>query len=222
MTKAGLYLLVVLLASACTAKIAPYTCGPVMTKKSIRQVFQPILSYMDLKSGEVLADVGASSGCFNAMMATLTDSVTYYIQDIDTACLNEKEFDKILNYYTKQSGKSLKERNKFYIVIGGMEQTNLPDNTIDKIYTNGTFHAFSNAESIMKDLHKKLKTNGLIFIREDINFGQEIKYCPDKKCGNQLSSYENFINVLEKSGFRLVEKGKDFSGSPIYQFRKIG
>jgi precorrin-6B methylase 2 len=221
MTKTGFYLFMVLLASACTAKVAPYQCGPVMTKKSIRQVFQLILSYMDLKSGEVLADVGASSGCFNAMMATLTDSVTYYIQDIDTACLNEKEFDKILNYYTKQSKKSLKETNKYHIVIGGLEQTNLPDNTIDKIYTNGTFHAFSNPESIMKDLYKKLKTNGLIFIREEINFGKEVKHCQDEKCGKQLASYEKLIEVMEKSGFKLVEKSKEFSGHPIYQFVKV-
>ena len=48
------------LLSACASKV-PYA-GPVMSQKSIRQTFDPILQFMNYQPGMAFADVGAGEG----------------------------------------------------------------------------------------------------------------------------------------------------------------
>src|SRR4051812_6897733 len=106
------------LSTGCAVGPKPYGCGPVMGAEAIRKTFQPIIDYVDLKPGESFADVGASSGYYTVMMSTLTKNVTYYIEDIDTSCLNTREFNKVIAYYSKQSGFELLKRNEYKLVLG--------------------------------------------------------------------------------------------------------
>ena len=109
---------IVLLLTSCSPKSLPYDNGPVMSQKSIRETFQPILQFMDYKPGMSLADVGAGSGALTVMMATLMDKSTIYIQDIDTSVLKQNNVDKAIDFYSKQSGQDLRSKNKFSITIG--------------------------------------------------------------------------------------------------------
>lgn len=105
---------------------APYQYGPFNKEKEIHKVFPPILKFMDYKAGMTFADVGASSGAITIMMATLMDSSSIYIQDIDTSRLKAHNVEKIINYYSKQSKIDLRQKNKFQITIGDKEHSNLP------------------------------------------------------------------------------------------------
>ena len=208
----------ILLLLSCVSKPPPYSCGPVMDKKSIKQTFQPILTYMELKPGDVFADVGASSGYFTVMMSTLVDSVTYYVQDIDTVCLNKRELNKVIDYYSKLEEKPLSATRSYIMTIGSQNRTQLPDNTFDKIYTNGTFHQFSQPDSIVLDLYQKLKPTGALFIRDSF-FSNKEQYCSDKKCAKLLVKVEDFLAIMKRYNFHL-EKNKEFSGYPVFKFKK--
>ena len=189
-----------------------------MNKKSIEQTFRPILTYMELKPGDMFADVGASSGYFTVMMSTLVDSVTYYVQDIDTTCLNDRELNKVIAYYSKLEGKPLNITRSYIMTIGSHNRTQLPNNTFDKIYTNGTFHQFAEPDSIVLDLFKKLKPNGTLFIRDSFSSAKE-QYCSDKKCAKRLVNVEDFLAIMKRGGFQL-HKNKEFSGYPVFAFTK--
>src|SRR5579859_6733996 len=101
---------IVLLATACRPDF------PHASKKVINKSFQPMLKFMDYKPGMTFADVGASSGASAVMMATLMDSSTIYLQDIDASKLQAKSLEKIIGFYSK-SKSDLQSRNKFQIVI---------------------------------------------------------------------------------------------------------
>jgi len=197
----------------------PYACGPVMNQKGIRQTFQPIIDYMELKPGDHFADVGASSGYFTVMMSTLLTNNTIYIQDIDTTCLNSRQVDKVIDYYSKQINKSLRSVNSFHLILGNTSQTNLPENSLDKIYSNGSFHCFSEPDKMAADLYSKLKSSGELYIRDNFSTKKDTRYCDDKKCGLPLTPVDTFLTIMARNHFR-VEKNKVFSGYPIYKFTK--
>ena len=210
---------ILFVAVCCSPKTPPYSCGPTMKQKSIKKVFGPIIQYMDLSKGEVFADVGASSGYFTVMMSTLLENNTIYIQDIDTTCLNDREFTKVLNYYSMQCKKPLAKMHMFNVVVGTATHSNLPNNVVDKIYTNGTFHLFNEPDLMIQDLYQKLNPEGLLFIRDNFTNSSEVKLCDDKKCAKPLMQQSVFLEIMKRNQFKL-EKHQEMSGFPVFAFSK--
>ncbi len=204
---------------SCGTKIfRPYPCGPVLDKESI-QIFKRQNEFLGLRPGMTFADVGASSGYYDGAMAVFLDSVTFYLNDIDTHCLNEKNLNKVLRYYSKLKGSSIEASNPFHYVIGTNTQTHLPENNFDVIFSNATAHVLDQPDSILKDLQRKLKPDGHLFIRDEFVYNGERKKCGSKKCGHLLLQYEAFVELMSRNGFVVVDESKDF-GHPIYKFAK--
>jgi SAM-dependent methyltransferase len=197
-----------------------FKCGPVFSQKKVERIFQPIVSYLDIQPGDVFADVGASSGYYDVMMASLLDSVTFYIQDIDTDCLNEQEFTTILNYYSLQKGKRIDNSNKFHLVIGEVDRTNLPDDTFDIIYSNATYHLLDSPDKLIRDIHGKLKSDGYLYVRDNFSTDEKERICPDEGCKIPFANYDDFLKILEDNGFHLVEVSPKFGKYPIHKFAK--
>jgi len=208
-----------LLLSGCGTKIfRPYPCGPVLDRESI-QVFKRQNDFLGLKPGMTFADIGASSGYYDGAMAVFLDSVTFYLSDIDRHCLNEKNLKKVLRYYSKLKGSPIEATNRFHHVIGTSAQTLLPENTFDVIFSNATAHVLDQPDSIFRDLHKKLKPEGHLFIRDEFVYNGEEKKCDSKKCGHLLLLHAPFLELMNRNGFVVVGESKDF-GHPIYKFAK--
>ncbi|MBA4054253.1 MAG: hypothetical protein C0490_06040 [Marivirga sp.] len=203
----------------CSPKLTPYENGPVMSQKNITKTFQPILQFMNYKSGMSFADVGAGSGALTVMMATLMDNSIVYIQDIDTTVLEENNLDKIIDFYSKQSSKDLRSENKFQMVMGEIYHSNLPDSTFDLIYSNGTVHNFNSLDSIAIDLGRKLKPNGILFLRDSFkNDHGEGDFCSDPKCGRPLLTIDECLTIMKRNGFKMVRHVPDMSGYPVFGF----
>jgi len=205
--------------SACAPKSMPYDNGPVMSQKTIRKTFQPILQFMEYKSGMSFADVGAGSGAITVMMATLMDNSTVYIQDIDTSVLKQDNLVKIIDYYSNQTGQDLRKKTDFNITIGDTRKTKLPDRTFDLIYSNGTLHTFSSLDLMLADLSQKLKPDGVIYFRDSFkNDHGEKGYCSDTKCGKPLLTIDKFMSAMKKNGFQIKKQSPDMSGYPVFGF----
>lgn len=204
---------------SCAPKTTPYANGPVMSQKSIRKTFTPILQFMDVKRGVVFADVGAGSGALTVMMATLMDSSEIYVQDIDTTVLKEHNLNRIIDFYTQQSHQNLRAKNKFHITIGGLQDSNLPDLTFDLIYSNGTLHNFVSVDSMVTDLGQKLKPGGVLFLRDSFrNDHGEGDYCSDSKCGRPLLTIGELLVIMKRNNFKLIKQAPDMSGYPVFGF----
>jgi ubiquinone/menaquinone biosynthesis C-methylase UbiE len=214
-----LYISLIISTSACAPKTKPFAHGATMNQKAIEKTFTPILAFMEMEPGYAFADVGAASGDFAVMMATLIDSTTIYIEDIDTTVLKQDNLNKIIDYYSAQCGHALRFKHKFVMVIGDTLQTNLPDATLDRIYTNATFHVFDDPEAMLNDLHKKLKPTGMLFIRDSFSGDHdEGAFCTDASCAKPLYTITQFLSLMKRNGFELVKENPDLSGYPVYGF----
>jgi ubiquinone/menaquinone biosynthesis C-methylase UbiE len=215
-------LLCIAIASACAKKSLPFEGGVVFSQKEIKKTFQPILTFMHYRPGMAFADVGAGSGAFAIMMATLMDSSKVYIQDIDTVVLKEKNVKKMVEFYSKQGKRDLEASNDFDVVVGTVFNTHLPDSTFDLIYSNATAHCFASLDSIAKDLRGKLKPGGVLYVRD--SFAQdhgEGRVCSDPKCARPLLSIDECLAIMTRNGYRLVNQSPDMSGYPIFGFSVV-
>ena len=211
----------ILLASfflSCSSIFRPYPCGPVLDKEGI-QVFKRQNEFLGLKPGVVFADIGASSGYYDAAMAVFLDSVTFYLNDIDHHCLNERNLNKVLRYYSKLKGSSIQTTNSFHFIIGTPTRTKLPENTFDVIFSNATMHVIDQPDSILTDLYQNLKDDGGLYIRDEFVFNGELKKCGSKKCGHNVLQYQPFLQRMNRNGFVLNGETHEF-GYPIYKFSK--
>ncbi|HNV27679.1 MAG TPA: hypothetical protein PKJ83_01000, partial [Cyclobacteriaceae bacterium] len=74
-------------------------------------------------------------------------------------------------------------------------------------------------DSMLSDLRRKLKPTGRIFIRDSFKDDQgEGEFCSDSKCGMRLYSIDEFLAMMDRNGFQLVEQSPNMSGYPVFGF----
>lgn len=158
--------------------------------------------FMDIKKGDVIAEIGAAEGLNLGVLSVLYDSITFYAQDIDAKALSQKKLNKTINYYSKK--RSSVQTNTFKRVIGTMTSTNLPNNTFDQILIISSFHDFDKKDEMLDDISEKLKPNGKLIILDGYSFVGDTQRCPDNG-GHILTTLDIEIKRFEKHGFYLTK-----------------
>lgn len=180
---------------------APYQCGFVLeSAAAIREVYGPELAVLDLKPGEVVADVGGSNGYRMAMFAVLYDSITFYIQDIDSLCLNQQEWTAVKRYHEGLKGRSL--ACDFHLVLGDAHGSHLPVAAIDKLLVTASYHHFSDPQGMLADLRTKLRPGGRIYLIENVvrKAGKRRR----RICNDPLQTAEGLQQNFERQGFKVT------------------
>jgi ubiquinone/menaquinone biosynthesis C-methylase UbiE len=149
--------------------------------------------FFDFKKGNAIAEIGAGDGQNIGGFSLFTDSLTFYLEDIDEKYLNQDNFNKVIKRCSKIKSPLT---NKFQLSIGTEKSTNLPDNLFDKIVIVSTFHEFSYMDEMVADISKKLKPNGRIYILET--------HCLAK--GHKYYSFEETVSIMKKYDFHLEKK----------------
>lgn len=159
----------------------------------------------DFKSNETIASIGASGGVWEIYFASQVDGLTFYLQDIDEKLCNEEEIKEGILFYEKFLNKSI--QGKFIPVIGSETQTNLPENTFEKVLIINSFHEFLFLKEILDDCKSILKKGGMLFIEEQLaQYEGEIH----EGCLKPLYLENELIAFVENCGFvlqRIVDKG---------------
>ena len=154
-----------------------------------------LLKFFDIKSGEVIGSIGASSGYHEAAMSTLYDSLTFYIEDTKAKDLAPRKFNRTIKKYT--SFRKSKETNKFIPVLGTYTKTNLPNASCDKIIMIASFHEYSEMDSTMIDIASKLKPSGKLYVMEAFCI-DKIIHCEDNHNGYYMKQVDS---IMAKIGF---------------------
>jgi len=153
------------------------------------------------KPGETVADVGAGNGYIEAMLSIFHDSLTFYIQDIDSTVCNQKVINKAVTFYQKVKGKPI--LNTFITVTGSDNETNLPNDTFDKILMLWTYQYFKTPKAIITDLRLKLKNDGLLYIiNPNVDYESSIQLTSEH--GWNASPLEKEISDILGCGFELI------------------
>lgn len=159
---------------------------------------EDLKNFFDFNPHDTIAEIGAGDG-LNILDLTLhTDSVTIYIQDIDSVALSPENFERI-----RQRCKRLKKYSGHHYerTIGTVKSSNLPNNAFDKIILVMTFHEFGYIEEMLSDIFQKLKPSGKLYILEARCFHE----------GHPYYESEELTALLERSKFKLLKmEGKDY------------
>lgn len=151
------------------------------------------IQFYDLQSGEKIVDIGAGTGTTGIVLGYIYDSLDIYMNELSIALVQLIE-DKISRCT------SLNSSNRFQIIKGAKQNTNLENLNLDKIILKNTFHHFTKKDKMLKSIQKSLKPDGVIYIYESLYRTEE-----DKKSCLKIMSEKNIIKFFSSYGFALVD-----------------
>ena len=194
----------------------PYVGYPLLANQdSIKQELSShCLDTINFKNGQIIADIGAGNGYLEGMLSLFLDSLTFYIQDIDTSICNQSAVNKVADFY-----KNLKKEpfnNKFIAVNGTDSTTNLPDNIFDKILMINTYQYIKKPKAFIQDVNKKLKTDGLFYVINPQYGDYEDLDRQRKEYGWNASPLETEISDIISCGFELIEISRKITDGKFY------
>lgn len=157
------------------------------------------INFYDFKAGQTVASIGAQCCHWEAAYAATTDSVVFYLEDIDTAKFKQSYAESAWNYYGNLRGRPM--TSTFKMVLGDERSTKLPENTFDKILIINSFHEFVDQTKMLDDIKKKLNPGGILYIDEALpkRTGQLHGVCK-----LPMLSSDEMIALFAKNGFEYV------------------
>ena len=162
------------------------------------------------KKGEIIADIGAGNGYIEAMLSIFNDSLTFYIQDIDTSVCNQRAIEEVIDFYQKV--KSRPFTNKFIVVNGTDTETNLPDRTFDKILMLRTYPYLKEPRKFIMDVRENLKDDGLFYVINPQYDTYDNLNLQRQKYGWNASPLEKEITDIIDCGFELRRISREYDG----------
>jgi len=204
------------------ASMQPFDGYPMLNDvEEIRELLRDkCVDTISFRKGEVIADIGAGNGYLEAMLSLFHDDLTFYIQDIDKKVCNPGTIQEVVDFYQDVHGKPF--TNRFIAVNGTDTESNLPDNTFNKILMLWTYQYLKDPETFILDLRGKLKNEGLFYVinpEQDYELGKinSIEY------GWNGSTVEKQISDIIDCGFELVRVARNYDDNQmpyIMVFRK--
>ena len=152
------------------------------------QPTEVIMDSLGVKSGMVIAEIGAGNGRVAVKMANRAgNSGKVYANDIDNKAL---EFMR--NRIKKENIKNME------VIKGRVKDPLLPEKKIDIIYVINTYHHFTDPVSILKNSKPALKKDGRFVI---------IEHCPEKSgySSQSCTSKEEILKHVRQAGYKLIK-----------------
>jgi SAM-dependent methyltransferase len=188
------------------------------TMEDLYRQKQAELNFYNFQPQQVVASIGAQCGHWEAAYAATTDSIYFYLEDIDTSFFNQRQIGFAWHYYDSLRGRPM--TCSYSMITGTEKSTQLPEKTFDKIIIINSFHEFTRVNEMLADIKTKLKKGGMLYIDETVpkRPGQLHGVC--KK---PMFTPEEMISILSKNGYEYIDgleilfrKGKTFR--KIYAF----
>ena len=159
-----------------------------MFNKRAEKNADKIAATLDIKAGDVIADLGSGGGFFTFMFAGITGpSGKVYAVDTDTGLLAYIE-------------KNRKEHKNIETVSADEDDPNLPAASCDFVFLRNVFHHIPEPTAYFQRLKKSLKPNGRIAI---------VEWNPDASPHRHGLTGEQIQGIMLKAGYRVV-KSPDF------------
>jgi len=114
-----------------------------------------VMENLELKPDDIVADIGAGSGYFTFLMAPLVPEGKVLANDIQPEMLN------FIN-----GKKKLKKQPNVETVLGTIEDTNLPENSVDLAILVDAYHEFSHPREMGESIVEGLKPGGRLVLLE--------------------------------------------------------
>jgi ubiquinone/menaquinone biosynthesis C-methylase UbiE len=154
----------------------------------------------DFRSGDTIADIGTADGWFAAVMSMFTDSLTMYLEDVDTGVWKQHNFHKALAHFSRENKKP-PTHNTFYYSVGTENATGLPYQRFDKVLIVDTYHHFTRRREMISDVVRLLKPDGKIIIMEALARKKDDVH---QGCKTPIYFEDEIVSQLEEFNMRLL------------------
>ncbi len=166
-----------------------------------------IIRHLRLQPGQVVADVGAGTGFFTAMMAraVLPGGRVYAVD--------------IARNFVDASVQRARDRglNNVIGVVNDPRSVRLPAESIDLVFSSDTYHHFEYPQSTLRSIHSALRPGGEMVV---IDFKRIPGFSNPWVLGHVRAGEETVTAEIEAAGFELVER-LDFMQTQYYlRFRR--
>jgi ubiquinone/menaquinone biosynthesis C-methylase UbiE len=153
---------------------------------------------VDFRPGDTIADIGTADGWFAAALSVYSDSLVFYLEDIDSTLWNRQRFDAAVKRFSLLS--KTNGSHQYHYVKGTETSTELPEKKFHTVLIIDTFHHFNNPDEMLSDVVALLKPGGKIAILEalarkpgDIHHG----------CGSRIFSESEIASRMRSHGMEL-------------------
>ena len=146
-----------------------------------------LIKNMNIKTSDVIADIGAGSGYHVFKMAPKASAGNVYAVDIQPEMLQ-----------AMASNLKFQKNSNIKLIQGSETSVNLPENTFDKILMVDVYHEFNFPFEMMHSIRKAMKKDGEIYL---IEYRGEDPSVPIKKLHKMTE--KQAIKEMKFAGFRL-------------------
>jgi precorrin-6B methylase 2 len=163
-----------------------------------------MVSSMQLKPDQTVADIGAGTGYYTFRVASLVPNGKVYaveIQDELIRTLDQKKLDSNIT--------------NVEVIKGDTLSTNLPEDSIDVAFMVDVYHELSWPREILKSVAKSLKPDGRLILIEYRGEDPELQIKRLHK-----TTIEQLTRELEANGFTLERRVDDLPIQHFLVFRK--
>ena len=145
-----------------------------------------VIAALNLKSGQIVADIGAGTGYFSVRLAKSETAPKVYAADIEPS---------MVSYLRERAAKE--GLTNVTAIQAAADQPNLPE-PVDLILIVDTYHHIGDREAYFRRLAKSIKPGGRLVI---IDFKSDSPEGPPKEFRFPL---EQFKSEMGKAGYKLA------------------
>ena len=175
--------------------------------------FQTLYAF---RNGDKIESVGAGRVSREVIYSMMADSLTMYLQDIDSSMLTSQWIIQLTERQYKIAERRVTA--SFVLVNGTENETRLPKSTFDKVILEHGLHEFTQQNKMMTDIRATLKPDGQLFVWELMAKKPGRKH---RFCKKPMLTEQQLIEMMDRAGFRLTKSVRVFRDVPkgkLYTF----
>ena len=162
--------------------------------------------------------LGAGSGWREFELSLLTNKLTFYLEDLDSLSLNQKNLSKAEADFTHNRKSPL--TNTFRPVYGTTQTIPVRDSLADKVMIMNSYHHFDNKDQMLIEIYRVLKHHGRLIITDHVSLteSKESTYGCDRTYF--LLNQKDLVDQIVKAGFTLRSITNMEKRTRIFVFEK--
>jgi len=166
------------------------------TISDIEKQQKPMVDFYRFTTHDTIGSIGAQACNWEAAYAAVSDSLFFYLQDIDSNYCNPAQAAKAWQYYGNLKGGPL--NSGYTTVIGDEKTSHLPPASCNKILIINSFHEFTYPAEMLADIATKLKRGGILYIDEALaTYSGELH----PSCKKRMFLTDELLQLLNDNGF---------------------
>ena len=172
-----------------------------------REVFtarEEVIATIGLEPGQTVADIGAGTGIYTRLFAREVGAEGEVLA-VDIA----PNFLSYIDNWAKEES-----LDQITTILGDDQTPNLPENSVDVIFSSDTYHHFEYPITMVAEMHKALRDGGEMIVVDYERTPERAQHVRAQK--------SSVIVEIESAGFRLVseEHISGFSENYFLRFAK--